>query len=72
MSFDKKDKAIVECSALIGYCKSAPVDFQVLSEQDKSAYGRWVTGLLRTADRASDAVDAVFNESNIQETNDGQ
>jgi len=63
MSLDKKDKAIMQASLLIGYCESYPTRFQALSDSDRDQLERWFSGLIDKTKKASSAIDEVLSET---------
>lgn len=61
MAFDKKDKAIIAASSLIGYCMSVANLLKFTkSDEDFEAIKRWGDGLLNAAQLAGTAIDAAL------------
>lgn len=62
MSFNKKDRAIIAASALVGYCHSVPTRFSAISDEDQAVLQRWIDGLAVRTRAAATAIDEVFTE----------
>lgn len=58
MTYDKKDKAIVKASALVGYCQSAPD----LLRAGTPELEQWIIRLQQYAEGAGQAISAVYSE----------
>jgi hypothetical protein len=71
MTWDKKDRALIAASSLVGYCMSVgSLPFNSFSEDDHKAVKHWAEGLLNAAKVLGAALDAVheeINESNVDQ-----
>lgn len=63
MSFNKKDKAIIAASSLVGYCESFPIQFEYMSKDDAQMLQRWLNGFKERVRVASYAIDLAINET---------
>lgn len=63
MAFDKKDKAILAASSLVGYCMSVTDLLQLArSDEDFEAIKRWGNGLFKAAGLVGEAIEAALRE----------
>ncbi len=64
MVFDKKDRALIAASSLVGYCMSVGDLLKfTTSTDDFEAIKRWGLGLLESAKYAGMAIDAAMDDT---------
>lgn len=68
MAWDKKDRALLAASSLVGYCLSAAsLRGQMESEEQAKTMNDWVKRLLEYAEKAAVAINAAHCDESTDE-----